>query len=409
MKLIDKVFPSHGASSFVVFALCALIFLTTSACKSGYPVAARQTAAGEPRPVKLTKVVDVGMENAITVTGTLAAYEEATISAKIAGRINSLPVDLGSPVSKGQVIAELEKRDAQLALQQAEASLAQARARLGLDPNSSDEQVRLEETGTVRQAKALLEQAESTRKRMASLLQQGVISKSQMDQAEADYKVALSRYQDAEEEIRNRQGILLQRKSEVNIARQRLADTTIRAAFDGIVQERTASLGEFVASGAPVVKIVKIDPLRLQAEVPERDSRDVQKGQLVRVTVDGNETVYSGIIKRISPAISAQNRVLIVEAEVRNNGQLKPGAFANAKIVLNPNNMAVAVPADAIISFAGIDKVITIQDGKAQEKPVTLGRRAEQWVEVLSGVKTGDMIVVQPGNLQTGQPVVVQE
>ncbi len=409
MKLINKVFSSHSAALLPVFALCALLSFTSSACKSGYPVSARQTASSEPRPVKITKVTDVPMENAITVTGTLAAYEEATISAKIAGRINSLPVDLGSPVAKGQVIAELEKRDAQLALQQAEASLAQARARLGLDPTSDDERVRIEETGTVRQAKAVLDQAEATRKRMASLLQQGVISRSQMDQAEADYKVALSRYQDAEEEIRNRQGVLLQRKSEVNIARQRLADTTIRAPFDGIIQERTASLGEFVASGAPVVKVVKIDPLRLQAEVPERDSRDVQKGQLVRVTVEGNANVYSGVIKRISPAILAQNRVLMVEAEVKNNGQLKPGAFATAKVVLNPNNMAIAVPADSIVSFAGIDKVITIQDGKAQEKPVTLGRRAEQWVEVLSGVKSGDMIVVQPGNLQTGQPITITE
>lgn len=408
IKLIAKVFPSHGALLFG-FALCAFISFTASACKSGYPVAAKQGGNSEPRPVKLAKVTDVGMENVITVTGTLAAYEDATISAKVAGRINSLPVDLGSAVSKGQVIAELEKSDAQLRLQQAEAALAQARARLGLDPNAASENVRLEETGTVRQAKAVLEQAEATRKRLASLLQQGIISKSQMDQAEADYKVALSRYQDAEEEIRNRQGVLLQRKSEVNIARQQLADTTIRAPFDGMVQERTASLGEFVASGAPVVKIVKIDPLRMQAEVPERDSRDVQQGQLVRVSVEGNANVYSGIIKRISPAILAQNRVLIVEAEVRNNGQLKPGAFATAKIVINPNNMAVAVPADAIVSFAGIDKVITIQDGKAQEKPVTLGRRSEQWVEVLSGVKTGDMIVLEPGNLQTGQPVVIQQ
>ncbi|MEW6125626.1 MAG: efflux RND transporter periplasmic adaptor subunit [Acidobacteriota bacterium] len=383
--------------------------MTTSACKSGYPVSARQGGGGEPRPVAVAKVAETSMENLITVTGTLAAYEEATISAKVAGRINSLNVDLGSRVSKGQVIAELEKRDAQLRLQQAEAALAQARARLGLDPANANENLRIEDTATVRQAKALLEQAEANRQRLAKLLQQGVISKSQMDQAEADYKVALSRYQDAEEEIRNRQGVLLQRKSEVDIARQQLADTTIKAAFDGMVQERIASLGEYVAAGAPVVKMVKIDPLRLQAEVPERDSRDVKQGQLVRVTVEGDTNVYSGVIKRISPAISAQNRVLIVEAEVRNNGSLKPGAFANAAIIINPNNMVVAVPADAVVTFAGIDKVITIQDGKAQEKPVTLGRRNEQWVEILNGIKAGETIVLKPGNLQTGQPVVVQQ
>lgn len=409
IKVVTQSLSGRKVYTFFVAVLFAIISLTSSSCKSGYPVSARQGGGpSEPRPVKLASVAEVAMENIVSVTGTLAAYEEAVISAKVAGRIRALNVDLGTRVGKGQVIAELEPRDAQLRLQQAEAALAQARARLGLDPNSSDDRVNLEETGTVRQAKAMLEQAEENRKRMASLLRQGVIAQSQMDQAEADYKVALSRYQDAEEEIRNRQGVLLQRKSEVEIARQQLADMTIRAAFDGMVQERTASLGEYVSAGAPVVTVVKTDPLRLKAEVPERDSRDVRQGQLVRVTVEGDAVVHEGIIKRISPAISAQNRILIVEAEVRNNGQLKPGAFATANIVVSAGGTVVAVPASSIVTFAGIDKVITVQDGKAAEKPVTLGRRNGEWVEILSGVKSGESVVVEPGNLQTGQPIIVQ-
>jgi RND family efflux transporter MFP subunit len=123
--------------------------------------------------------------------------------------------------------------------------------------------------------------------------------------------------------------------------------------------------------------------------------------------VEGDTNIYNGVIQRISPAITAQNRVLVVEAEVRNNGELKPGAFAKANIVVNATSMTVAVPMNAIVSFAGIDKVISVQDGKAAEKPVTLGRRNGEWAEILSGVKTGDVVVVEPGNLQTGQPVNV--
>jgi multidrug efflux pump subunit AcrA (membrane-fusion protein) len=398
--------PQSSDSKVSSLLVLLLLVISSAACKSGYQASAKQGGnAPAAREVKLLKVEEKPMENLISVTGTLAAYDEATISSKINGRIRAINVDLGSPVRAGQVIAELESKDAQLRLQQAEAALAQARARLGLSPTASDERVDIEETSTVRQARAVLDEAKLKVERMTSLVQQGVIAKSQLDAVEAEYKVALGRYQDAQEEIRNRQAVLLQRRSEVDIARQQIVDTTIKAAFDGIIQEKRASIGEYVASGAPIVTVVKMNPLRLRAEVPERESRDVKQGQSVRVSVEGDSNIYSGIIKRISPAITAQNRVLMVEAEVQNNGQLKPGAFAKADIVVNANSLTVAVPSSAVVSFAGIDKVLTVQEGKAAEKPVTMGRRNGDWIEILSGIKVGDSVIVDPGNLQTGQPV----
>jgi RND family efflux transporter MFP subunit len=404
---VHNLSPQRFYQSISFLFLVGLLAISSIACKSGYPVSAKQGNTPAVKDVKLLKIEEQSMENVLSVTGTLAAYEDAVISSKISGRIRAMNVDLGSPVRAGQVIAELDPTDAQLRLQQAEAALAQARARLGLNPTASDAKVDIEETSTVRQAKAVLDQAQAQIERMRQLSQQGVIAKSQLDAAEADYKVAQGKYQDAQEEIRNRQAVLLQRRSEVDIARQQIADTTIKAAFDGIVQEKRASLGEFVTSGAAVVTIVKMNPLRLQAEVPERESRDVKTGQLVRVSVEGDTNIYNGIIKRISPAIKAQNRVLVVEAEVPNNGQLKPGAFAKADIVVNAHSLTIAVPASAIVSFAGIDKLITVQEGKAAEKPVTLGRRDGDLVEILSGIKVGESVVVDPGNLQTGQPVNV--
>jgi RND family efflux transporter MFP subunit len=405
---VHQLFSQRFYQAISLLFVLALLSLCSTACKSGYQASAKQGGnAPAVRDVKLLKVEEKPMENLISVTGTLAAYEEATISSKINGRIRAIHVDLGSPVRTGQVIAELESKDAQLRLQQAEAALAQARARLGLNPTSSDEKIDIEETATVRQAKAVLDEAKLKIERMTTLSQQGVIAKSQLDTAEAEYKVALGKYQDAQEEIRNRQAVLLQRRSEVDIARQQIVDTSIKAAFDGIIQEKRASLGEYVASGTPIVVVVKMNPLRLRAEVPERDSRDVKQGQLVRVSVEGDSNLYNGLIKRISPAITAQNRVLMVEAEVQNNGQLKPGAFAKADIVINANNMTVAVPANAVVSFAGIDKVITVQEGKAAEKAITMGRRSGDWIEILSGIKVGESVVVDPGNLQTGQPVNV--
>lgn len=402
---------SRSCANVAQLVLFAVLILSSAACKSGYPVSARNAPGegAEARPVKVSAASEISMERTITVTGTLAAFDQATVSAKVPGRLASISVDLGTVLRQGQVIAQIEKQDYQLRLQQAEAALSQARARVGLPPEGKDDRIVTEETGTVRSAQALLDDAKVKLDRAEGLVKRGVLAKAQLDSAASDYKVALSRYQDAIEEIRNRQALVVQRRSELEIARQQLTDSAIYAPFDGVIQEKRASIGEYIAAGAPVVNIVRMDPLRLRAEVPERESRSVHVGQEVRVTLEGDSSVYTGKIARISPAITAQNRVLIVEAEVRNNGTLRPGSFARAEIVSADSAPALAVPTTALVSFAGIDKVILAQGGKAVETPITLGRRTAEWAEVLTGLKVGDPVIVSPGNLQSGQPVAITE
>jgi len=150
-----------------------------------------------------------------------------------------------------------------------------------------------------------------------------------------------------------------------------------------------------------------MDPLRLRAQVPERESRGIRTGQDVRVTVEGATSVYTGKIMRLSPVIAEQNRMLVVEADVRNDGKLRPGSFAHAEIVTNDAKMAVTVPNNAIVTFAGIEKVIVVQNGKALEKPITTGRRNAEFTEIVSGIAVGEKVIVDPGNLQSGQAVEV--
>jgi len=384
-----------------------------AACKSDYPASARQARSGgdpkEARQVKTVAVAETPFGETVTANGTLAAFDQTTVSVKVPGRLRAISVDLGTVVSKGQVIAQLEPEDYKLRVQQAEASLSQARARLGLAPDGADDNVDPEQTATVRQARAVLDEARFNRDRAGKLVEQGIIAKADFDTANAAFKVAEGRYQDAYEEIRNRQGILAQRRTEVALARQQLKDTAVYSPLDGIVQEKKASAGEYLAAGAPVVDIVKMDPLRLRAQIPERESRNVQSGQSVRVTVEGDPNVYLGQIRRLSPVIAEQNRMLIVEADVRNNGRLRPGAFARAEIVTNDSKMAITVPNNAIVTFAGIEKVIVVQNGKALEKPITTGRRSGEWTEIVSGINLGEKVIIDPGNLQSGQPVAVVE
>lgn len=387
----------------------ALFFVS---CKSDYQASQRQGRAGDartPRQVKTVAVAETPFGETVTANGTLAAFDQTTVSVKVPGRIRTISVDLGSVVRRGQVIAQVDPQDYQLRVQQAEAGLAQARARLGLAPTGTDDRIDPEQTSTVRQARAVLDEARFNRDRAASLVEQGVIAKAEFDSANAAFKVAEGRYQDAYEEIRNRQGVLAQRKSELELARQQLKDTAVIAPLDGIVQEKRTSIGEYLAAGAPVVNIVRMDPLRLRAEIPERNSRSVRRGQDVRVTVEGDTNVYLGKIMRLSPVIAEQNRMLVVEADVRNNGTLRPGSFAHAEIVTDDAKMAVTVPNSAIVTFAGIEKVILVQNGKALERPITTGRRSAEFTEIVSGVSVGEKVVVEPGNLQSGQVVEVVE
>ena len=395
-------------TSLILLSIFVVLLATLAGCKSDYPAsgkAASPDSKSAARQVKTVKVAETPIGETVTVNGNLAAYDHITVGVKVPGRLQTISVDLGSVVRKGQVVAQLEQQDYKLRVQQSEAALAQARARLGLSPDGADDRVSAEETGTVRQAKAVLDDAKLKRDRSAKLVEQGVVSRAELDSAESDYKVALSRYQDGLEEIRNRQGLLAQRRTELALAKQQLADTLVYSPMDGVVQEKKASAGEYLAAGAPVVDVVRIDPLRLRVDVPERESHSIKMGQSVRVTVEGDPDSYLGYIKRLSPTISEQNRVLSVEADVRNSGRLRPGAFVKAEIVTNQTASAVTVPPNAIVTFAGIDKVILVEGGKALEKAVTLGRRGSDWVEIKAGVNVGQAVVIDPGNLQSGQAV----
>src|SRR5256714_707705 len=402
-------FRANPLNFWRTVALCVVAVLVAGAmaCKSDYP-ASGKTADGKsaPHQVRTVKVAEIPIGETVTVNGNLAAYDQTTVGMKVPGRLQTINVDLGSVVRKGQVIAQLEQQDYKLRVQQAEAGLAQARARLGLSPDGADDRVTAEETGTVRQAKAVLEDAKLKRDRAAKLVQQGITPRAEYDTVDSEYKVALSRYQDGLEEIRNRQGLLAQRRSELALAKQQLADTFVYSPLDGVVQEKKASAGEYLAAGAPVVSVVRIDPLRLRVDVPEREAHSIRLGQSVRVTLEGDPDSYLGYIKRLSPTISEQNRVLSVEADVRNNGRLRPGAFVKAEIVTNQTNTAVTVPPSALVTFAGIDKVIIVENGKALEKTVTVGRRGSDWIEIKAGVNPGQSVVLDPGNLQSGQSVV---
>jgi RND family efflux transporter MFP subunit len=222
--------------------------------------------------------------------------------------------------------------------------------------------------------------------------------------------VAEGQYQDALEEIRNREGVLAQRVSEVEIARQQLQDTVLRSPIDGAVRARQVTPGEYLSPGSPVLTIVRTHPLRLQLSVPEREVGGLKPGLPVVVRVEGDSTGHEGRLERIGAAIDETNRTLPVEATVPNQRDaLRPGQFATAEIVISDSDRALVVPRDAIVTFAGVEKVLTVKDGLAREHRVHTGRRAGERVEVLDGLAAGDLVIRDPGDLVDGVPVQVSD
>lgn len=354
---------------------------------------------------RLAAVESRRIERALSATGTLMPMDQTPVSVKVPGRLDKILVDLGSVVKEGEPIAQVEAADFELRMKQSEAALGQARARVGLSLEGSDDRMREEDSPTVKEARAVLDEARANRERIAALSGQGILSASELETANATFKVAVSRHDEALEEARIRVAQLQQRRAEHEIARKQLADSVIRAPFEGAIQERRANVGEYMAVGATVVVMVRVDPLRLRVEVSERESVRVQKGQAVRVLVEGDTQVYSGEVRRLSPAIQQGSRTLVVEADVPSRGRLRPGSFARAEIVTLPETSALTIPAEALVTFAGIEKVFVVVDGLSVEKRVVTGDRGPGWVEVTSGLNEGEKVVLAPGGLQAGQKV----
>jgi RND family efflux transporter MFP subunit len=392
----------------VLVTVFVIVALGAAACGGDRPATAVPKNETPSRQVRVVAAAQTTAARVVSASGTLAADDQFVLGTKVVGRLGEIPVDLGSRVKKGQAIARIDQSDYRLRVEQADAALQQSRVRLGLPASGNSDKVDIEQTSLVRQAAAVFKEARLSHDRMVELWDRKLIARSELDSAVSQLAVAEGRYQDAIEEVRNRLAVLVQRRSELEIARQQLADTVIVSPIDGAVSERQAAVGQYLPAGAPVVTLVRTDPLRLRLAVPEREAGLVRVGQTVNLTVESDANKYQGRVARLSPAIAESNRTLMIEADVPNSrGALRPGSFAKADIVIAAGQEIVTVPHNSIITFAGIEKVLMVVQGKTVEKRVRTGRRIGAQVEVTEGILAGNQVIVQPGNLVAGEPVTV--
>lgn len=328
--------------------------------------------------------------------GSLMADDQAVIGSRVSGLVRETLVDVGDAVIPDQVLVTLDDSEFQLQLASAEAALLQSRALIGLQPGDPITKLDPLNAPPVREARATLEETRSRRERWQLLRGQNAVTEEEMQALLAAEKVADARYSSALNGVNSNIAQVAVRTAEVNLTKQRIRDSLIRAPFAGSVQQRLIAKGTFVQVGTPLLTIVRLDSLRFRGTIPERLATALQVGQVVSISIESIEEVLVANISRISPALDMSSRSLTFEALVDNSdGRLRAGLFAEAEVIIDAQAKAVVIDEFSLVEFAGSQKVWRVVNGVAKEQIVRPGRRSGGRIEIADGLKEGDQILVQ--------------
>jgi len=428
----------------------ALLLIAGSACRQSDaqspapPRDAAKAAPGaiKPLPINVAKAEAREVQRSVETVGSLLAWDDVQVRTEQPGTIARLSADLGDSVTRGQVLAEYDAREFQLAVKQAEAdllssqqSLLRARAAVGASEaalrRTKDSLVSLD--AEVKRTESEVEWAKSELDRNGTLLRGGLIAARDVDNARNLHNVAQSRLAVAisardqhpdqvrmaeaqldsdRAALRVAEAEVARREATLGIAVKRLGDTTIRAPFAGVIAKRLVNAGEFVKDNTPVFNLVALDPLKYVGTVPERFAPDLKTGQRVDLTVEAYPgRSFAGLVTRVSPAVEVQTRSLALEGRVGNaDGRLRPGFFAKGQVLTRKDASAAFVPAEAVVYFAGISKVFVVTGAKVEERLVRGGSRQGAWAEITEGVKAGETVAVSNlSQLFNGAPITVIE
>jgi RND family efflux transporter MFP subunit len=428
----------------------ALLLLSAAACSrsDAEAPAARTGGAGAPAPAMKPLPITVAraeareVQRAVETVGSLLAWDDVLVKTEQPGTLARLAVDLGDAVTRGQVLAEYDAREFELAVKQAEAdllstqqSLSRARASVRAGEatlrRAKDHLVVLE--AEVARTRSEVDWAKSEMERSQQLFERAFIAARDVDNARNQHNVALARMAaaiaardqhpdqvriaEAQLEadgaaLRVAEAEVARREATLGIARKRLGDTTLRAPFAGVIAKRLVNAGEYVKDNTPVFNLVAIDPLKYTGTVPERFAPDVRIGQRIELSVEAYPgRTFAGQVTRVSPAVEVQTRSLALEGRVGNaDGRLRPGFFAKGQVLTRKDEAVAFVPAEAVVYFVGISKVFVVGEGTVEERLVKPGARRGAWVEIAEGVRPGETVAVSNlSQLFNGAPVTLLE
>lgn len=300
-------------------------------------------------PVEVAEVSQAASKKSVIAVGTLASSDSVVVRSEVSGRIASLNIPEGQPIKAGAVLVQL-------------------------DPSV--------ELASLRQAKASLDLARANFKRADELLKRGSGTARTLDEARSELKVG---------------------EATVALMEAQLERMTVIAPFAGVLGLKRVALGDYLAPGAEIINIEKIDPLRVEFRVPEVFLAMVKTGSKVSLTVDAFPgRTFDGEVYAIDPKIDVAGRSIVIRASVPNaSGELKPGLFARVTLDLVVNEGALWVPEESIVPIGDnrfVYKVLSeTVEGQPKSKvafaPVKIGQRSRGQVEIVEGLQPKDVVV----------------
>jgi membrane fusion protein (multidrug efflux system) len=301
-----------------------------------------QTDKGGPKAITVNAVVIIPrtLENNILATGNVIANEEVELRSEIPGRIVTINFGEGSLVTKGDLLLKIDDRELQAQLKKLQVDEKQAR----------DDLYRKEK-----------------------LLELKAVSQEEYDKSF------------------NTLGIT---QAQIDLIRTQISKTEIYAPFSGQIGLRHVSPGGFVSSATLVARLQQIDPVKIDFAIPEKYRGKVQKGTLIKFSVEGNDSIFAGHVYAIEPKIDPVTRNVSLRAVCPNpKGMLIPGAFAKVDIILDNLKDAMVIPSEAIIPVMNGEKIFVCCEGKARSQIILTGIRSEREVQVTEGIKPGDTVI----------------
>jgi len=324
-------------------------------------------------PADLAKVDAQPLSRWLPVSGTVQPLRQAMVKAKVSGDVRQVTVREGESVKAGQLLAKIDTADLEAKL--------------------------IERSGALESAKAQLAMAEKTQATNQALLKQNFISQNAYDNSESSRHVS--------------EGTVKSAEAQVQLARNALRDATAISPLNGIVAKRHVQVGEKVAFDSPLVTIVDLTDMELQAAVPAVDVPELAIGKTVELTIDGfGERRFTGRVERINPSAEPGTRAILVYVGIPNtDGALRGGMFATGRIALAASAPVPTLPATAIRTEAGQTYVWTVEGGKLVKRIVMTGRKddATGRVEIKTVLAPNTPVLAAKfDNLKDGAPAIVK-
>lgn len=391
---------------FIPYILAAAA-IALSGCDRSASVRGSQpslSAKTAPVSVDIQRAVLEEVPYGIPVVGTLHPAEGAVISTRTAGILRRTFVDVGSTVRPDEPLAQVDTLDYEVSVRQAQAALTEVLARLGVD-SVPGESFDVNAVSSVQRATAQLENARFAYERLKQVGAGGQsVADQEMNDAATRLRVAEADHRLAVDESAALVATARERQSLLQMATQRLANTTTKVppipstlgregASQWVVAERLVTEGQYLNIADQLYRLVVSDPLKLRSKVPERYAGQVRVGQRIEIGIVGSAAPPHGEIVRVSPVVDPANRMFEIEALIDNPGdEVKPGAFAKGFIIAD-SRPSFFVPDSAVIIAGGATRLFIVNDGVATGRTVQLGRQWKGRVEVVSGLSEGEQYI----------------